>query len=207
MIPTVEEIQPNLVIFSAQLLKTAATLLESANVLHKNDTPVAFGGRIFNIVPELRDKIPGIFLGETLADAVVVIENSLAQMPKIPAPDLHPQNYKNLSDQFMIFRSAIEAEVYQNYTQFEIPASILKMANDELGDILSASLKLGDIAYADVEIAWLSKMLSHKDGDKDKMTQYLDLYAHAAQKHLGPGGDILFQWLTNTVGAYHEHTN
>jgi DNA-binding transcriptional MerR regulator len=50
---TVIAVQPQLVILAAQRLHTAATLFDMAQLLGQERTPLAFGGRIFNILPAL----------------------------------------------------------------------------------------------------------------------------------------------------------
>jgi methanogenic corrinoid protein MtbC1 len=61
-----EATNPNLVIASAQLLHTAASLLDLADLLSVEEIPLAYGGRIFNTLPELQERIPGHFLGPNL---------------------------------------------------------------------------------------------------------------------------------------------
>ena len=60
---TIESTHPDLVIMSAQLLNTAANLLEMARLLQERRIPLAYGGRIFNNIPAIRQRIPGHFLG------------------------------------------------------------------------------------------------------------------------------------------------
>ena len=67
---TILQLQPSLVIISAQLLHTAAALKSVALVLYEHEVPLAFGGSIFNLTPDLARLIPGHFLGQTLESAV-----------------------------------------------------------------------------------------------------------------------------------------
>ena len=63
---TLDAIKPQLVILSAQTLVSASSLFEVAELLSKMGYPVAYGGRIFNALPQLSERIPGYFLGERL---------------------------------------------------------------------------------------------------------------------------------------------
>ena len=66
---TIEHVQPDLIIVAAQLLHTAATMKEMAIVSSTHGVPLAFGGLVFNQMPELRGLIPGYFLGESMVEA------------------------------------------------------------------------------------------------------------------------------------------
>ncbi len=61
-------LRPFLVIIAATLAETVpglAALGEAVVTMTPPRPPFAYGGRIFNVQPELRDAIPGIFLGES----------------------------------------------------------------------------------------------------------------------------------------------
>ena len=74
-----------LVVSSAQLLHTAASLKEMAKVFQSQEIPLVYGGRIFNLLPELRSRIPGTFLGESLESAPQLIERLMVAQPS-PVP-------------------------------------------------------------------------------------------------------------------------
>jgi DNA-binding transcriptional MerR regulator len=63
---TIETLAPDLVILTAHLLLTAASMLELINEIDGLKTKLAFGGPVFINIPELRSKIPGTFLGDDL---------------------------------------------------------------------------------------------------------------------------------------------
>jgi methanogenic corrinoid protein MtbC1 len=72
---TLDTIRPNLILLTAQQLYTAASLLDIANFLREQKVTVAFGGLIFNILPDLHKRIPGHFLGARLEEITHVVEN------------------------------------------------------------------------------------------------------------------------------------
>ena len=84
----IQNTKPRLVIVISQQLFTAATSSEVTQQLIEYDIPVAFGGRIYNTVPGLRNRIPGTYLGETL-DQVPSMVNQLLQYSP-PVPTLQP---------------------------------------------------------------------------------------------------------------------
>jgi MerR family transcriptional regulator, light-induced transcriptional regulator len=70
----VQVARPQLVILAAQLHDTAAHLQEMAASLQRAGVRVAYGGRVFNLAPELRQQVAGHFLGETLDQALPAAE-------------------------------------------------------------------------------------------------------------------------------------
>ena len=68
--------KPAIVILSASLIESAKELTKFRAMLNEVKSPVlfGFGGRAFDIQPDLRQKIDGIFLGETIQLALQKIE-------------------------------------------------------------------------------------------------------------------------------------
>src|SRR5512141_3504687 len=71
---TVQDLKADLVILVAQQLITAATLQHTAQVLYSQKIHVAFGGRIFNVHPDLHHSMAGYFLGNQLSSAIEQVE-------------------------------------------------------------------------------------------------------------------------------------
>ncbi len=68
-----ERLRPAIVVIAATTAETAGGVGELAAALQSLPEPrpvFAFGGRAFNVQPELRREIPGIFLGENARSAV-----------------------------------------------------------------------------------------------------------------------------------------
>ena len=80
---TIQKTHPDLVVLTAMRLTTAASLREMAFFIQDRDLPVAFGGRIFNLLPDLIKKIPGYYLGSDLLGSISAIEELLIS----PLPD------------------------------------------------------------------------------------------------------------------------
>jgi methanogenic corrinoid protein MtbC1 len=78
LLQTVQAVHPSLVCLSASTIETVPGLVACAQELHKHFPTVRFGygGRIFNQNPELRETVPGIFLGQdarTLTETVTIL--------------------------------------------------------------------------------------------------------------------------------------
>ncbi len=137
-------VHPAAVILTAQRLTTAASVREAALLFQKMNIPFAYGGRIFNCIPELHTRIPGGFLGETLPEAASQLEKVILHQRITPK-----QNEDDLPVLSLLFRSRM--------TQIE--ARVLELSHqkkdydylDEVGKYLSSSLSaavvLGDLTF------------------------------------------------------------
>jgi cobalamin-dependent methionine synthase I len=81
LLDTLNQIHPEVMLVSASRLRPASQLLSMLesfqNTLHTHRAPIyAYGGRIFNHMPSLRDRMPGVFVGENAMDSA----NALAQL-------------------------------------------------------------------------------------------------------------------------------
>ena len=75
-------LRPALIVMSAATAETVSGLIElvrSVQVLEHPQPVFGYGGGIFNRHPELRDAVPGVFLGEHIQDAVRMITMLLAE--------------------------------------------------------------------------------------------------------------------------------
>ena len=87
---TLQATRPNLVLMAAQQLHTAATLLQVAHVLQQEGVGLAYGGLVFNLVPDLRRRIPGHFVGERLDLAPQMVERLITAPRPVVEPDPAP---------------------------------------------------------------------------------------------------------------------
>jgi methanogenic corrinoid protein MtbC1 len=72
LLETVHSVKPNMVCLSASTMETALELIAVARGLTEAYPQVHFGygGRIFNVNPELRHSMPGVFLGHDARELV-----------------------------------------------------------------------------------------------------------------------------------------
>jgi methanogenic corrinoid protein MtbC1 len=77
----VDELEPSLVVLSATREETATKLVDWPEYLtgaHTTGTPVvAYGGRIFSADAEWQQRVPGIYLGDSLEQGLEAIERLL----------------------------------------------------------------------------------------------------------------------------------
>jgi hypothetical protein len=198
---TARSINPTLVILAAQQLYTAATLLEAAQLLQAERVPTAYGGRIFGLIPELRKRIPGYFLGEGLARAPQEVEALMvAPRPASPMPAV-PEAYQRARDHFRERRGLVEAQVVQVVQQRGVTSSLLTMVNRELGRNIDAALALGDMAFLDSEIEWVRGLIRQQHIPSEALSSYLEAYQQAAQNMLDERGEPIVSRLRAAVAA------
>jgi MerR family transcriptional regulator, light-induced transcriptional regulator len=200
---TIQAVQPHLVVLTAQQLNTAASLLLVANFLRTLAVPLAFGGRIFNRLPDLRGRIPGHFLGEQLADAGQMVEqlmtNKTAALP--PTTPL-PTPYREALVHYRQRQAVIEGEVWQRLQTAGMPYERMTTANIHLARDITAALTLGDMAFLQPELVWVETLIINYDESADMLRQYIRAYYEAAQIHLDERGSLIIDWLAQ-VNANH----
>ncbi|GAB4197423.1 MAG: cobalamin-dependent protein [Roseiflexaceae bacterium] len=66
LLESIHTTRPDLVCLSASMPETAIQVTEVAQAIHNSfpQVHIGYGGRIFNTIPELRETIPAVFLGE-----------------------------------------------------------------------------------------------------------------------------------------------
>lgn len=198
---TIEKTRPDLVVFSAQLLDTAASLLDVAHFLRDINVPLAFGGYVFSAVPALADRIPGHFLGEELNKVPQVIEQLV--LNPLPSPDYLPVSaeYEAAWTYFRERTGLVEAQVWQDFGR------VYSNGNGEHTDVIHyltrnilSALKLGDLNYIGSNLEWIEGMMINHNMPPELLHRFLVVYHQAAAKHLNdPAGRIIVEWLNDVV--------
>ncbi len=198
---SVRSIRPQLVILAAQTLITAATTLSVAQLLQTIDVPLAFGGAVFNQLPDARARIPGHFLGEDLAQAPERIKALLDDLPPSPTVAPQPLAMSTALDRFQEQRAFIEAYVHQEVQDEALTTAILANANEDLGNNIEAALQLGDLDLLWANMAWVQGLLVnfHYRMPEALMRHYLTTYRDGADRYLGEPGRLVVHWLSRLV--------
>ncbi len=81
LLEAVRTVQPDLVCLSATLPDTAAQLIDAAQAVRQvaSHVKIGFGGRVFNVYPELRRAISATFLGQDAREVVETVMQLLGQ--------------------------------------------------------------------------------------------------------------------------------
>jgi DNA-binding transcriptional MerR regulator len=196
---TIDRTKPQLAILAAQLLYTAATTLHMAERLGQEQIPIAYGGLIFNLLPALRTRIPGHFLGETLQQAAQVVEQLMAGPRSLPKVELASAAYHQAQEHFCERQPHIEEHLAQNLEATSIAPDHLALANRELARNIEAALTLGDMDFLGADIEWIRGLLTNYALPAESLQGYLRAYCQAAQAHLDERGEPIVVWLVQCI--------
>jgi DNA-binding transcriptional MerR regulator len=192
---TVATVRPRLMILAAQRLQSAASLLDVAHSLQPDGPPLAFGGLIYNLLPALRDSVPGTFLGERLVDAPQVVESLMTAPRAIPAVASLPEHCLETLRHFEERRPLIEAQLLQTTEPIGVTPNYLTMANRELASNISAALALGDLDYLGTDIHWVRGLIDHYELPAESLRSYLAAYRQAVSDNLDDRAKPILDWL------------
>jgi len=192
---TVGTVRPQLVILSAQLLQTAKGLRETSQLLGASRTQVAYGGRIFNIAPELRQKIPAHFLGASIPEALVSVETLLNS--NIPLENIEEidQTDASLHKSFLDSRSRIVDFALDEALKTGLSSQFAAIAFHQLGENLDSALSFGEIQVLECEMDWIAGLLHEYNHSLDQLKVFLNAYAKAVDSVMGKEGQAVSSWL------------
>ena len=186
---------PRLVILSAQQLHTAAALHRMALHLKVRDVPVAYGGRIFNLIPDLQRRIPGTFLGQQLRDVPGVVDR-LVRSPALPVDiEQPPDTYEEVRLEYLRNQAQIDAYIVENISLANTPYNHIALANLHLGQNIEAALELGEISYLGEDISWVRGLLGYHSLPEDLIDTYIDSYIEALKHIMGDRGSLISDYL------------
>jgi DNA-binding transcriptional MerR regulator len=187
----IENTKPKLVIVVAQQLFTAATSLQIAQLMIEYKIPIAFVGRIFNLISGIRDRIPGIYLGKTLGRVPSTVNQLLAN--SLPTPSIEPpsQEYLLALEEFRNRQHWIETRVSQELTSDLLDQGSLKIANTHLSRNIVAALTLGDISFLMGDIEWVEGLLAYQGIPTQIFRNYIRHYAKAVADELDERGSLI----------------
>lgn len=197
--PTIDSLQPQLVIVSAQLFHTAASIKEVAQSIQTQGVLLAYGGRAFNLMPDLRQYIPGYFLGETLEDAVAGTADLLSQRLIAQESVTQDEKHRYALAQYRERQSLIESHVWGTFIATNKNSDHLSAINNDIAAAIGAALNLGSIKLLGTDISWIESILMSYHQSSDFIHDYVLAYYQAAKIHLGEAGRIIVDWLATLV--------
>ena len=192
---TVAQTRPQMLIISTQLLSTAASLMDITSALAGYDLLIGYGGLVFNMLPQLKERIPAHYLGPTIEGAVGIVERLIQQQkapPLIEPPDaLHSQAL----EQFERRRSLIESHVWNSFAAAGKPTDQLAEINLELAGIITAMLKFADSDILSHDMEWIHYLMTSYRLPESEIHDYIAAYHEGANVHLGEPAQMVIDWL------------
>jgi hypothetical protein len=192
---TLETHRPALFVLAAQTLPAAATALETARFLQERKTAAAYGGRIFNRLPALRDRMPGFFLGEQLEGAAQRIAEILVERPELPGGEPVAEHYRQALLCYDRQRLVLEGGVWQRLVAEGMPVAQWQVASRYLDQTIRAALAFGDMGFLDQEIAWVRGLLANRHIPEAALAHYLDVFETVARAQLPGDCQPVIDWL------------
>jgi len=198
---TLMSVKPRLVVLSAQQLNSANELRETAAYLNANGGRVAFGGRIFNQIPELRQRIPAHFLGETVQIAIQNIETLLTA--DIPLAGVIPPSEEDLALGKALARNrpAIDMYAMTEAIKMDIPIEYANIAIQQFGSNLVSAVSLGHIEALRAEMDWIDGLLREYNQNEKELEMFLSAYASAVDTAMGKAGQPISNWIIEHIKA------
>lgn len=165
---TLTKTQPNMLLLSASGLIAAAHLLDTAETLR---TPLsslgvtlAFGGRIFNQLAQLRAHVPGLYIGDDAQQATLRITELMLGLSAMPSSLDEPQNRATLTllDAFRRHHSELVAMAmrlipFESEDVWEHKRIV--QANENLLQLIDAALRFGEPSVLSNQSYWLWEAL------------------------------------------------
>lgn len=192
---TVASTRPHLLIMSAQQLHTAATLLEAVQALRGREVQIAYGGLVFNLLPELRQRIPAHFLSQSLDQAASIAQELLSSSIAPHEVKSAPPAYQDAFEHYRERRASIEAHLWENVGSLDVRRDYLVIANSNLARNIMAALTLGDMNFISVDLDWVVGLLGNHHLPHALLWDYLGIYYQAAKQHLDERGAPILAWL------------
>ncbi len=196
---TVLRIKPHLVILSVQRLNTVAFMLEVILSLHPLKVQLAYGGRIFNLLPNLIELIPAHFLGKNLQEAVHNVEQIVSQHPPLPAPSQQLMTYRQTAELFRRRRSQIEAWLTKELSGLPFSQEYLSTALEDFGDVVHSALAVGNLDAIQPELEWLQGLLHQHRLSTGNLRYFLLGYSQALQAIASAELLPLAEWLQTSA--------
>ena len=195
----IETTDPNLVILTAQQLHSAASLSNMSSRLSERNILTVYGGRIFNLLPEIKERIQGQFLGKQIRDVPSVVDHILHNPIDMPVPGTSNEETKRTLAEFLLNQATIESRVLNGLTPDQIPTKHIVIANSHLAKKIVAALELGDIAFISHDLDWIGGLLKNHGFSEENLTDFLGMYAEAIEFVVGVEGKIITNYLSEVI--------
>ena len=191
---TVKDVRADLVLLIAQQLITAATLQQTALALLSQNIPTAFGGRAFNLHPQLLVSVPGIFLGQDVPSALDEVELILSKKVRLPQPRASSSSHVAAHRAFLSKRGQIELALKEGVEPPSLAPDDLKTGIHFLGENISAALQLGDMSLVSSEVEWLKALLQFHEAHPQQLIHFMQAYSDAVNRNINGQGKPILDW-------------
>jgi MerR family transcriptional regulator, light-induced transcriptional regulator len=197
----IKVVHGKLVILTAQTLITAAALQSTAQALAGVHVPIGYGGRIFNLLPDLAQYIPGYYLGDSIPAALNTAEALLQSKVKPGLLKEISAKSRAAHHAFISERVRIEGSVRETAPSHSIGPEELNVGLQFLGDNISAALQLGSMDHLTDEMDWLKTLFDYHNKPLKTLSAFMQIYFRAVDKHIDGQGEPIKEWIKAQTSA------
>ena len=194
---TAAAIHPTLIVLATQQLIATAAMQSAAALFQHMGVPLAYGGLIFNRIPELRGQIPAFFLGERLDEAVDRVEQLVASPEPFPAGiGVETTHHETVA----IFKSKlpmIEIALMEKLISEGLTNKYMNEVNAYFSAELSAALELGSLSFLEADLEWVKKLLLDRKIPEETLKPYLIAYQQIVSLYMGEPGSVITEWIAS----------
>jgi len=194
-----------LVIFGAQRLVSAATLAHTAQMIQSQGTPVAFGGLIFNQIPELASKIPGIFLGNDLSRVPEAVERMAFVRMRLNPGSFSEDKFSEIFSLIKMKRSVLEYVMNLYLTGIGLMEEYAHEISTQLLDTIQAALMLGDLEYMQPDLRWAKSLSKNRGFSENRYLDFIKNVAEMIKRESGLNNNVVSAWLSNYIDTPEAH--
>jgi hypothetical protein len=159
---------------------------------------VGYGGRIFVDLPQLAERISGVYLGDSLDGAVAAAEALFASPRAYPKAGPPPATSQRALAVFRSRRALMDAQAWTASGRQAQDAPHAEFRTS-LGDAIQAALEFGDLSIAERELRWVEGLIANHRPAGGGLTAYLEAYRRAARQHLNDAGRPILEWLDHAL--------
>jgi DNA-binding transcriptional MerR regulator len=192
----IKSTRTSLVISAAQTLISAASLRQMSDYLLQQDVPLAFGGRIFQLIPKVTGQISGYYLGEDISSVPQLVEHLMVNPPQMPLAGAVSTEYLQTLAEYTRNQTAINVLVLSSIPAEVIPPVFLEIALSNFSSLITAALSLGNIHFIESSVTWLEGLLNNYAHERSEIIQFYKGYRAATEHILGDKGSIILDWLS-----------
>jgi MerR family transcriptional regulator, light-induced transcriptional regulator len=167
-----------------------------ARKLAEIGVPLAFGGAVFNHVPEIIQVVPGHFLGNKLEQVPQKVEKLIQTTPATGKVKEASRVYQAAYQHFVAQRAAVEAYLHASPQLADMSATLLSHTNQEFGNNIESALLLGDLLMISAHLDWVQGLLlnNHQRLSEPSLKQYLQQYHEAVKSVMDKRAAPILDW-------------
>jgi methanogenic corrinoid protein MtbC1 len=198
-VETVHAVHADLVILVSQTLASAASLQLTSLALSSKKIPVGYGGRIFNVRPEIIQHISGYHLGNDVSASLEEVEHILNGKRKATQFQSASQEYVAAHQFFTSKRTDIELTLKSLINPLAVSSEGFQTGIQFLGDNIASALQLGDMSFVSAEVDWLRTLLQSYETPPQQLIHFMESYSNAVNKNINGQGNPISEWFSTEV--------